>query len=271
MLEATCLAKLATWACTAAAATLRAHDLELYALLADLGGRTIEAGDALRDRPRDVLGKSALVAACEAVQLYRVLATQRPKAFQPFLAISLNNQAKMLSELRKPEAAVIAMSEAVKLHRALAIQRPGEFQLNLALSLNNMAKALSDLGNQEAALTVAREAVDIRRTLAGERPDTLRPDLATSLAVLADCLEAADQPEPALAADVEAVAALTPAFLRTPQAFTPLMGAVVRDYLRRCEAFGTEPDAALLAPVAEAVAALRKPTGEGASGEVQGS
>jgi len=35
VLEATCIAKLATWACTAAAATLRARDLELYALLAD--------------------------------------------------------------------------------------------------------------------------------------------------------------------------------------------------------------------------------------------
>ncbi len=61
MLDAACVAKLATWACMAVATTLRAHnvDVEFFAVLADLGGRTIEAGHALHDRPRDVLRKAA--------------------------------------------------------------------------------------------------------------------------------------------------------------------------------------------------------------------
>jgi len=57
VLDAACVAKLATWACTAVAATLKSHDIdvEFFAVLADLGGRTVEAGQALRDRPRDVV------------------------------------------------------------------------------------------------------------------------------------------------------------------------------------------------------------------------
>ena len=61
MLDAACGAKLATWACMAVATALKAHnvDVEFLAVLADLGGRTIEAGHALHDRPRDVLRKAA--------------------------------------------------------------------------------------------------------------------------------------------------------------------------------------------------------------------
>jgi len=61
VLDAACVAKLATWACTAVATALKAHDIdaEFLAVLADLGGRTIEAGRALHDRPRDVLRTAA--------------------------------------------------------------------------------------------------------------------------------------------------------------------------------------------------------------------
>ena len=213
----------------------------------------------------------ALAAAREAAELYRALAAQRPDAFRPDLAMSLNNLANMLSDLGEHEAALAAAREAVELYRALAAQRSDAFRPDLATSLNNLALSLSDLGEREAALAAAREAVDIRRALAAQRPDAFRHDLARSLSVLAGCLEAAGQIEAALAADVEAMAALTPAFTRTPQAFAPLMAAVVQDYRRRCEAVGTEPDETLLAPVAQVFAVLREPAGDGDAAGAQSS
>ena len=193
--------------------------------------------------------EAALAAAREAADLYRALAAQRPDAFRPDLAMSLNNLANMLSALGEREAALAAAREAVEIRRALAAQRPDAFRPNLAGSLNNLATMLSDLGEREAALAAAREAVEIRRALAAQRPDAFRPDLARSISVRADCLDAMGQLDLALADDVEAITVLTPAFNSLPQAFAPLISAMVRDYKRRCEKHGTEPDQALLAPI----------------------
>ena len=152
-------------------------------------------------------------------------------------------------ELGEREAALAAAREAADLYRALAAQRPDAFRPNLAMSLNNLANMLSALGEREAALAAAREAVEIRRALAAQRPDAFRPDLARSISVRADCLDAMGQLDLALADDVEAITVLTPAFNSLPQAFAPLISAMVRDYKRRCEKHGTEPDQALLAPI----------------------
>ncbi len=47
----------------------------------------------------------------------------------------------------------------------------------------------------------------------------------------------------------EAVRPLLPHLLRLPQAQAGLMGAIVRDYRRRCDTLGRAPDAELLAPL----------------------
>ncbi|HEY1931106.1 MAG TPA: hypothetical protein VGG99_03765 [Acetobacteraceae bacterium] len=127
----------------------------------------------------------------------------------------------------------------------------------LAAARNNLGVRLSDLGEREAALAAAREAAELYRTLAAQRPDAFRPYLATSLSVRANCFEAAGQMEYALADDVEAIALLAPMFVRLPQAFAPLMRAVARGYLQRCEKHGRQPDQALLAPVVAAFDQLR--------------
>jgi tetratricopeptide (TPR) repeat protein len=61
VLDLACFAKLASCACTAAAVALKHSDLErgeLLADLADLGGHAIETGQAVNDRPRDVVRKA---------------------------------------------------------------------------------------------------------------------------------------------------------------------------------------------------------------------
>ncbi len=74
----------------------------------------------------------ALAAAEEAVALYRELAAQRPDAFRPDLARSLNNLGNMLSDLGRREPALAAAEEAVALYRELAAQRPDAFRPDLA-------------------------------------------------------------------------------------------------------------------------------------------
>ena len=85
--------------------------------------------------------EEALQATAEAVEIRRRLAAQRPDAFLPDLATSLNNLGMRLSNLGRREEALQATAEAVEILRRLAAQRPDAFLPDLAMSLNN-------LGNQ---------------------------------------------------------------------------------------------------------------------------
>jgi hypothetical protein len=68
---------------------------------------------------------------------------------------------------------------------------------------------------------------------------------------MADCLEALGRTEQALPADREAVASLSAHFQAHPQAFGSVMASIFRDYLRRCESAGQDPDADLVMPIVE--------------------
>jgi len=195
--------------------------------------------------------EDALAAIEEAVAIRRALSQARPDAFRPDLALSLNNLSNSLSDLGRREDALAAIEEAVAIRRALSQARPDAFRPVLALSLNNLSNRLSDLGRREDALAAIEEAVAAYHALSQARPDAFRPDLARSLSVAGDCLEAMDDLSSALKHDCESVALLTPDFTRWPQSFAELMGAICREYLRRCEKAGVEPDEALLAPVDE--------------------
>ncbi|MFC8048113.1 tetratricopeptide repeat protein, partial [Nocardia sp. NPDC057353] len=127
----------------------------------------------------------ALTAIEEAVQLRRTLATQRPDAYLPDLAGSLNNLANRLSGLGRAEQALTAIEEAVQLYRTLATQRPDAYLPDLATSLNNLANRLGGLGRAEEALTAIEEAVQLRRTLATQRPEVYQSALGRSLQVAA--------------------------------------------------------------------------------------
>ncbi|MBF0334157.1 MAG: tetratricopeptide repeat protein, partial [Alphaproteobacteria bacterium] len=138
--------------------------------------------------------------------------------------------------------------EAVYIRRRLAEARPDAFLPDLATALNSLGNSLSDLGQREEALEAAREAVEIYRRLAEVRPDAFLPDLATSLGALGWAL-GDEAPEEAVAAFAEGIAVLRAPFERLPAAHRPLMGGLVRDYLRVCEALGREPEMDLVAPI----------------------
>ena len=96
--------------------------------------------------------EKALVAAQEAVTLCRGLAAQSPDAFNPDLAMSLNNLANRLSELGEREKALVAVQQAVTLYRGLAAQRPDAFNSDLAGSLSSLAITLHEMGELSVAI-----------------------------------------------------------------------------------------------------------------------
>ena len=155
--------------------------------------------------------KVALVAAREAVELYRGLAEASPAAYTPDLALSLNNLAISLSEVGEQDEALVAAREAVELYRGLAEASPAAYTPDLALSLNNLATILSEVGERNEALVAAREAVRLRRTLAEASPQAYTPNLALSLTNLANILSEVGERNEALETFVEGFDCFSPA------------------------------------------------------------
>jgi tetratricopeptide (TPR) repeat protein len=133
----------------------------------------------------------------------------------------------------------------------LAQARPDAFLPDLAMSLNNLASFLSDLGRREEALAKAQEAVRIREQLAQARPDAFLPDLAKSYGVRGLVLLGMENPVEAVASFAQGIQLLAPLFHNTPPAFAQLIGRLCQHYLQACEQAKTQPDMALLGPVAE--------------------
>jgi tetratricopeptide (TPR) repeat protein len=163
----------------------------------------------------------ALDASQAAVLILRELASARPEAFHPGLALSLNNLALVLSALGLREEALAAIQEAVLIRRDLASTRPEAFRPGLAISLNNLALLLSALGLREEALAAIQEAVLILRDLASTRPEAFRPDLAMSLNNVANGLDDLGRREEALVVLQEAVSLFRDLASARPEAFRP--------------------------------------------------
>ena len=165
--------------------------------------------------------QEALEAIKEAVKIYRDLAEQNPKTFQPYLAVSLNNLVDPLSKMGQRQEALEAIKEAVEILRELAEQNPKAFRPDLAMSLHNLANRLSKVGQRQEALKTIKEAVEIYRELAEQNPQAFRPDLAMSLHNLANRLSEVGQRQEALEAIEEAVKIYRELVGQNPQAFRP--------------------------------------------------
>ena len=165
--------------------------------------------------------KVALVAAREAVELYRGLAEASPAAYTPNLAASLNNLATILSAVGERNEALEAAREAVRLRRALAEASPAAYTPDLATSLTNLAIRLTEVGERNEALEAAREAVELYRGLAEASPAAYTPRLAMSLTNLAISLSEVGERGDALVAAREAVRLRRALAEASPQAYTP--------------------------------------------------
>ena len=185
----------------------------------------------------------ALVAAREAVELYRGLAEVSPAAYTPGLAMSLSNLANCLSEVGERNEALVAAREAVELYRGLAEVSPAAYTPDLAMSLSNLANRLSAVGDRDGALGAAREAVRLRRALAEVSPAAYTPRLAGSLNNLANCLSALGDRDGALGAAREAVELYRGLAEASPQAYTPDLAASLNNLANRLSEVGDQEGA----------------------------
>jgi len=146
--------------------------------LADLADATTIRGVTLADIGHH---RDAHAAGAEAVEVYRRLAAGNPAAFEPHLAMSLNNLGNRLSNLGRRDEALTTTTEAVEIRRRLAAANPAAFEPDLAKSLNNLGIRLSNLGRRDEALTACRQAVELLRRLAAGHRQAHLPNLANAL------------------------------------------------------------------------------------------
>lgn len=130
----------------------------------------------------------ALEAARQGLAIRRDLVRINPAAYEPNLAISLNNLAHYLEVTGDHTGALAAAREALTIYRRLTQAEPAAYLPDLAMSMNNLACFLSEMGDHTAALEMASEAATIRRRLAQDRPALYESDLASSLHNLANRL-----------------------------------------------------------------------------------
>jgi tetratricopeptide (TPR) repeat protein len=221
-------------------------DAERARLHAQLGYRLANTGQR----------EEALAAIGEAVEIYRRLAATRPDAFEPDLAMALNNLGARLSGLGRREDALTATGEAVEIYRRLAATRPDAFEPDLAGSLNNLGGMLSGLGRREDALTATNRAVEIYRRLATAHPDTFEPDLARALNNLGNQLSDLGRREDALTATSQAVEIRRRLAATRPDAFEPDLAAALNNLGARLSGLGRREDA--LTATSQAVEIYRR-------------
>jgi len=91
-------------------------------------------------------------------------------AYQPDLAVSVNNLANRLAEAGRWAEALATAQEAVDLCRELVALNRDAYLPNLAGSVNNLANRLAEAGRRADGLTAAQQAVDLYSELAAEEP-----------------------------------------------------------------------------------------------------
>ncbi|KZP20297.1 hypothetical protein FIBSPDRAFT_1044940 [Athelia psychrophila] len=149
--------------------------------------------------------EEALTAIQVSISLCRILAAERPAAYNAELADPFNNVSLLCLDLVSQAEALAGIQEAVDLRRALAAERPAAFNADLAMSLNNISLMCSDLGRREDAQMADREALGLYRALAAERPATYNADLAMSLNNMSLIRSDLGRQEDSMSADQEAL------------------------------------------------------------------
>ncbi|ERH24566.1 tetratricopeptide repeat protein [Actinomyces johnsonii F0542] len=107
----------------------------------------------------------ALETAQEATKLYRTLAEHNPAAYNPDLAMSLNNLANRLAGNGQQREALKTAQEATSLYRTLAEHNPAAYTLNLTKSLNTYADILEWSSNTKEAARIRQERDEVLKRM----------------------------------------------------------------------------------------------------------
>ena len=93
--------------------------------------------------------------------MYRRLAAANPAAYEPDLAMSLNNLSVDLADAGRRDEALTASQDAAKIRRRLAAANPAAYEPDLAMSLNNLSNRLAEAGRKDESERVSREASEL--------------------------------------------------------------------------------------------------------------
>lgn len=112
----------------------------------------------------------ALVAAAQALQIFREIAAAQPEAYEPDVARTLGNTVGMFRGLGRHDEALAAARESVQLYRHHAAQEWRAHGPSLARVLDELDGVLYDLGRYAEAAAALEEAAAIYRRLQPIQP-----------------------------------------------------------------------------------------------------
>lgn len=122
----------------------------------------------------------------EALELYRRLALVTPKAYESYIAATLNDLANMHYRMQRFSDAEREYVEALKFYRCLASTNPEKYEADVAMMLTNIGVLYSTKRRFPEAERKLRESLKIHRRLAVANPETYESRLAGTLVSLAN-------------------------------------------------------------------------------------
>jgi len=112
---------------------------------------------------------------------YQGLAQEKPAAYQPQIARTLDKLGSVYVGLQRPKEAEVAYLRALEIYWVLARQNPAIYGPAVAENLDDLAVLYRDTQRLKDATDAYGEALDIDRALAHRDPVTYKPDMATTL------------------------------------------------------------------------------------------
>lgn len=117
----------------------------------------------------------------EILVIYRALAKKNPQAYNPYLALTLNNLGLLYSNNNELKQAKDCHQEALVIRRELVKKSPQAYNQDLAMTLNNLGLLLGKNNELKQAKDCYQEALVKYRELAKKNPQVYNPELASVL------------------------------------------------------------------------------------------
>ncbi len=120
-----------------------------------------------------------------ALDIYRRLAKSNPQAYEPNVAVTLNNLAILYKNTQQFTESEAMYKEALETYRRLAKSNPQAYEPYVAGTMSNLANLYSDTQRLTESEAMYKEALEIYRRLANSNPQAYEPYVALTLNNLA--------------------------------------------------------------------------------------
>jgi tetratricopeptide (TPR) repeat protein len=118
-----------------------------------------------------------------ALDIFRRLASARPREFQDEVADTLVSLAGLYRESSRPQESEESYNEALEIWRSLAKSQPSIFRLNVATTLRELAWLLYMMSRRKESELAIDDALSIFQEISEDKPDTYTSEIARSLVI----------------------------------------------------------------------------------------